>query len=240
MSIGVAAIDRRSGHLENLQVYNPGWEKPVDLWRCATMIRHAFAYLSNAYVFLVVVSVVFITVAVVTTVWMATTHSVAPELLKQLGPVPRASQDPRVEPHIPLNVGTINVFRIIEVPGWEYEFQSDRYEARLVHTLGILSLHNGGTYRIEPVTAPVKFVSALEAAAVDGVDGVEQFLVDAGQGASWRGFEYEGYETVAIHLVPNATENFLLRAWVGSAMMAIVMVPATFIAFGGVKRRSDT
>ena len=115
-----------------------------------------------------------------------------------------------------------------------------RQEERLLHTLGILSLHNGGTYRIEPVTAPITFVSALEAAAAEGVAGVEQFLLDAGNGAGWCEAQYSGYETVVIELVPNATEEFLLKAFYGSAFLAIPMLPATVVALRWMRKRSDT
>ena len=104
-----------------------------------------------------------------------------------------------------MNVDAVNAFRKIAVPGWEYESESGRQEERLLHTLGILSLHNGGTYRIEPVTAPITFVSALEAAAAEGVAGVEQFLLDAGNGAGWCEAQYSGYDTVVIELVPSTT-----------------------------------
>ena len=164
------------------------------------MIRPIILYFVNAYSFFVVVTVVSVALLVVSVVWMATTHSVASELLQQLGPISRVSQDPRVEPHIPLNVSTVKAFREIEVPGWEYEFESKTHEERLKHTLGILSMHNGGTYRIEPLTAPVDFISALEVAVVEGTDGVEQLLVDVGNGVSWRESSYEEYETVVLKL----------------------------------------
>ena len=61
------------------------------------MIRSAFARFANIHSFLAAFSVVLVALLIVTTVWMATTHSVAPELLQQLGPTSRASQDPRVE-----------------------------------------------------------------------------------------------------------------------------------------------
>ena len=195
------------------------------------MIRSAFAYLVNVYSFFIAASVVSATFLVMSTVWMATTHSVAPELLQQLGPVSRTSQDPRVEPQIPLNADIVNAFREIEVPGWEYEFESEAHEEKLIHTLGILSLHNGGTYRIEPLTAPVEFVSALEAAATDGVAGVEQFLVDAGQGATWHESDYDEYKTVVVNLVPDGTEEFLLKAFFAGGFFTMPTLAITIIAF---------
>ena len=204
------------------------------------MIRSAFAYLVNVYSFFIAASVVSVAFLVVSTVWMATTHSVAPELLQQLGPVSRASQDPRVEPRIPLNTAIIDAFREIEVPGWEYEFGSEAYEERLTHTLGILSLHNGGTYRIEPLTAPVEFVSALEAAAANGVTGVEQFLVDAGNGATWHESDYDEYETVVLNLVPDGTEEFLLKAFVFGGFLTPSTLAITAIAFRRMRQRPNT
>ena len=204
------------------------------------MIRPVILYFVNAYSFFVVVTVVSVGLLVVSVVWMATTHSVAPELLQQLGPISRVSQDPRVEPHIPLNVSTVKAFKEIEVPGWEYEFESKAHEERLKHTLGILSLHNGGTYRIEPLTAPVDFISALEVAVAEGVDGFEQFLVDVGNGVSWRESSYDEYETVVLKLVPNATEEFLLKGfWLGG-MTAVPMLGITFLAFRQRRRLTNT
>ena len=73
-----------------------------------------------------------------------------------------------------------------------------------------------------------------------GVAGVEQFLLDAGNGAGWREAQYSGYETVVIELVPNATEEFLLKAFYGSAFLAIPMLPATVVALRWMRKRSDT
>ena len=204
------------------------------------MIRLAFVRLANVYVFLVGFTFVFFALAVLTTVWMTTTYSVAPALLQPLYPVLPASQDPRVEPHIPLNVDAVDAFRKIEVPGWEYEFEQGSQEERLLHTLGILSLHNGGTYRIEPATAPVTFISDLEAAAAEGVVGVEQFLLDAGNRAGWCEAQYSEYETVVIELVPNAKEEYLFKAFYASATLAILMLPVTVVAFRSMRKRSDT
>ena len=203
------------------------------------MIRPVIAYFVNAYYFFVVVSVVSVALLVVSVVWMATTHSVAPELLQQLGPVSRFSQDPSVDPHVPLNASTVKAFREVEVPGWEYEFESKAHEERLTHTLGILSLHNGGTYRTEPLTAPVEFISALEVAAAVGVDGVEQFLVDAGNGVSWRESNYEEYETVVLKLVPNTTEEFLLKGFWAGGMIAVPLLGITLLAFRQRRRLAN-
>ena len=204
------------------------------------MIRSAFARFANFYSFIAACSVVSATFFVVSTVWMATTHSVAPELLQQLGPISLANQDPRVEPHIPLNANVANAFRKVEVLGWEYEFEMNAHEERLIHTLGILSLHNGGTYRVEPLTAPVEFVSALEAAAEDGVAGVEQFLVDAGNSAGWRESDYEEYETVVLQLDATAIEEFLFKAFYAGAMISILTLGITFAAFRKLRQRHNT
>ena len=195
------------------------------------MIRPAFSRLFTAYSLFPGFSVLFAVLFIATTVWMATTHSVAPELLQRIGPVLRASQDPRVESHIPLNGSVAKAFRKVEVPGWEFDFWSGVPNEKLTHTLGILSLHNGGTYGVEPLTAPVEFVSALEAAAEDGVDGVEQFLVDAGNGTGWRESDYEEYETVVIHLEASRIEEFLLKGFIGSLMVGIPMLFATIMMF---------
>ena len=179
-----------------------------------------------------------LTVAAVTVVWMATTNSVSPELLHQIGPVLRTSQDPRVESHIPLNVELVTAFRKVSVLGWEFEFESDQQEERLLHTLGILSLHNGGTYRIEPLTAPVEFISALEAASQEGVAGVERFLVTAGEHPSWREAQYERYDTVVIELAADATEEYLLKLFWVSGMTAPFMLVATIVLFMRTGRRT--
>ena len=195
------------------------------------MIRSGFARFANVYSFLAAFCVVLVAVFVVSTVWMATTHSVAPELLQRIGPVLPTSQDPRVEPHIPLNASVANAFREVEVPGWEFDFWSGAPNEKLMHTLGILSLHNGGTYRVEPLSAPVEFVSGLEAAAADGIAGVEQFLVDAGNGTGWRESDYKEYETVMLNLEASSIENFLFRAFLFSIFAGPLMLGFTFVAF---------
>ena len=202
------------------------------------MLRSAFAFFANIYVFWVALTAIMLTVAAVTVVWMATTNSVSPELLHQIGPVLRTSQDPRVEPHIPLNVELVTAFRKVSVLGWEFEFESDQQEERLLHTLGILSLHNGGTYRVEPLTAPVEFISALEAASQEGVAGVERFLVTAGEHPSWREAQYERYDTVVIELAADATEEYLLKLFWVSGMTAPFMLVATIVLFMRTGRRT--
>ena len=204
------------------------------------MIRSAFARFANIYSFFVACIVVLVALSIVTTVWMATTHSVAPELLQQLGPISPASQDPRVEPHIPLNTSVTSAFRKVEVHGWEYEFESKVHEERLTHTLGILSLHNGGTYSVDPLTAPVEFVSALEAASENGVAGFEQFLVDAGNGAGWRESDYEEYETVVLDLEASFIEEFLFKAFYFALVATMLTLPVTVAMFRAKWRRSDT
>ena len=195
------------------------------------MIRTAFARFTNIHSCFAAFSVLLVALLIVTTVWMATTHSVAPELLQQLGPTSRASQDPRVEPHIPLNTSVTGAFKKVEVLGWEFHFWSPVYEERLKHTLGILSLHNGGTYRVDPLTAPVEFVSALEAASEDGVAGVERFLVDAGNGAGWRESDYEEYETVVLDLEASFIEEFLFKAFYFALITTIPTLGFTVAAF---------
>ena len=202
------------------------------------MLRRAFALFANMYVFWVASTAIFLMVAAVTVVWMATTNSVTPELLQQVGPVSRSSQDPRVEPHIPLNVELVAAFREVSVLGWEFEFESDQQEERLLHTLGILSLHNGGTYRVEPMTAPVEFISALEAASQGGVAGVERFLVSAGQHPSWRESEYGRYDTVVIDLVPSTIEEYLLKGFWLSGIMGTSMLTGTILLLSRRRRTS--
>ena len=194
-----------------------------------TRIRDIFVRFGNPYGFWVSLNIISVVIMAGTGVWMGTTNSVASGLLQELGPVSRLSQDPRVEPYIPLNAGYVDVFRHIEVQGWEWEFGAPYREERFNHTLGILSLHNGGTYRIDPLTAPVTFISALEAAAEGGVVGTERFLLEAGKGESWRDKQSEEYQTVVIDLVPNKMEGFLFKAFIGSVMIAIPMSAGTFI-----------
>ena len=74
------------------------------------MLRRAFAFFANMYVFWVASTAMSLIVVTVSVVWMATTNSVSPELLQQFGRVLRTSQDPRVEPHIPLNCRTCRRF----------------------------------------------------------------------------------------------------------------------------------
>lgn len=203
------------------------------------MMPRAFAFFANTYVFLVALSAVVSIVAVVCVVWMATTNSVSPELVYQVGAVSRSGQDPAVEAHIPLNTEVHTAFRTVSVPGWEFEFETDHQEQRLLHTLGLLSLHNGGTYQVEPLTAPVEFISALEEASRQGVLGVEQFIATAGDGPSWRDSRYEKYETVMVALVPNATEEYLLKGFWGSGTIAIGLVTGTIVAFIQRSRKSN-
>jgi hypothetical protein len=206
---------------------------------CAWMLRRAFAFFANMYVFWVASTAMSLIVVTVSVVWMATTNSVSPELLQQVGRVLRTSQDPRVEPHIPLNVELVAAFREVSVLGWEFEFESDQQEERLLHTLGILSLHNGGTYRVEPLTAPVEFISALEAASQEGVAGVERFLVTAGERPSWRETQYERYDTVVIDLALSTTEEYLLKGFWLSGLMATSMLTGTILVFSRRRRRSS-
>ena len=214
-------------------------ENPVIyLLSCAWMLRRAFASFANMYVFFVALTAIVLMVAAVTVAWMASTNSVSPELLQQVGPVSRTSQDPRVEPHIPLNVELVSAFREVSVLGWEFEFESDQQEERLLHTLGLLSLHNGGTYRVEPMTAPVEFISALEEASQEGVAGVERFLVSAGRQPSWREAEYGRYETVVIDLVPSTIEEYLLKGFVMGGMAGVPMLTCTIVLLSRRRRTS--
>ena len=68
----------------------------ISLLSCAEMIRRAFTFFANTYVFLVALNAIMLILAVVSVVWMATTNSVSPELLHQVGPVLRTSQDPSI------------------------------------------------------------------------------------------------------------------------------------------------
>ena len=139
-----------------------------------------------------------------------------------------------------MNGSVAKAFRKVEVPGWEFDFWSGVPNEKLTHSLGILSLHNGGTYSVEPLTAPVEFVSTLEAAAEDGVDGVEQFLVDAGNGTGWRESDYSEYETVVIHLEASGIEEFLLKGFIGSLMVGIALLTVVIGEFLKRGRRSNT
>ena len=105
--------------------------------------------------------------------------------------------------------------------------------------MGILSLHNGGTYRVEPLTAPVEFISALEAASQEGVAGVERFLVTAGERPSWRETQYERYDTVVIDLALSTTEEYLLKGFWLSGLMATSMLTGTILVFSRRRRRSS-
>ena len=113
----------------------------------------------------------------------------------------------------------------------EYEFESSVQEDRLRHTLGVLSLHNGGTYHTEPLTAPTEFVSTLELAAAQGVDGVEQFLAESGKGDGWRESSYENYETVMVNLVFSPLEEALVKGCLGGALFGtMVLTTAVVVA----------
>ena len=131
----------------------------------------------------------------------------------------------------PIEHKRYRAFRKVEVLGWEFHFWSPVYEEELKHTLGILSLHNGGTYRVGPLTAPVEFVSALEAASENGVAGFEQFLVDAGNGAGWRESDYEEYETVVLDLEASFIEEFLFKAFVFALIATMPTLGFTVAAF---------